>query len=60
MNLSGRAVEAGDTAGHADAIERLHKLIYHGAGNEFLRRQVLEIRARLSAYRPITFERRGG
>ena len=45
--------------GYADANKRLHKLIYDGAGNEFLQRQVLDIRARLSAYRPITFERPG-
>ena len=56
---AGRAVAAGDTAGYAEANQRLHKLVYDGAGNEFLQRQVLEIRARLAAYRPITFERPG-
>lgn len=56
---AGRAVEDGEALGYGDANQRLHKLIYEGAGNEFLQRQVLEIRARLSAYRPITFERPG-
>jgi DNA-binding GntR family transcriptional regulator len=54
-----QAVEADDTQAYGDANMRLHKLIYEGAGNQYLAQQVTDIRARLAAYRPVSFERPG-
>ena len=54
-----QALAQGNTAAYTDANLRLHQLIYDGAGNEFLRRSIMEIRQRLAVYRPLSFERSG-
>jgi DNA-binding GntR family transcriptional regulator len=56
---AGQAVEAGDTAGYTTVNLRLHQLIYDGAGNDYLHKSIVEIRHRLAAYRPVSFERPG-
>ena len=56
---AGAAVAQGDAGRYAELNQRLHQLIYDGAGNEYLHRQIVEIRDRLAAYRPVSFERPG-
>lgn len=56
---AGAAVERGDTAAYTLLNQRLHALVYEGAGNAFLHKSIVGIRQRLAAYRPVTFERPG-
>lgn len=56
---AGAAVAAADAARYADLNAEIHGLIYDGAGNDFLKRQIVDIRDRLAAYRPVSFERPG-
>jgi len=53
------AVAQGDGTLYGELNSRIHQLIYQGAGNDFLQRQIVEIRDRLAAYRPVTFDRPG-
>ncbi|MET0517543.1 MAG: GntR family transcriptional regulator [Burkholderiaceae bacterium] len=56
---AGRAAAAGDAAGYADANLRLHQLIYQGSGNGCLNNQIVQLRGRLAAHHPLSFERPG-
>jgi DNA-binding GntR family transcriptional regulator len=56
---AGEAVARSDVARYAELNAEIHRLIYDGAGNDFLKRQIVDIRDRLAAYRPVSFERPG-
>ena len=56
---AGEAVARGDAADYARRNAEIHALIYDGAGNAFLKRQIVDIRDRLATYRPVSFERPG-
>ncbi len=47
------AAAKGDGSAYADANERFHELIYRGARNDYLHRQVLDLRSRLAFHRPV-------
>lgn len=54
-----QAVEGDDIAAYTALNLRLHDLIYQGCDNAYLAGQIVRIRERLAAYRPVSFERPG-
>jgi len=54
-----QACDASDAAAYGEANLHLHQLIYQGASNDYLRAQVVQLRGRLAAHRPVSFERPG-
>ena len=56
---AGQAVENDDIAAYTALNLRLHDLIYQGCDNSYLAGQIVRIRERLAAYRPVSFERPG-
>ncbi|ODT34614.1 MAG: hypothetical protein ABS53_00535 [Hydrogenophaga sp. SCN 70-13] len=54
-----QAVESDDIAAYTALNLRLHDLIYQGCDNAYLAGQIVRIRERLAAYRPVSFERPG-
>jgi DNA-binding GntR family transcriptional regulator len=53
------AVEQDDIAAYTSLNLALHDHIYKGAANAYLEEQIVRIRERLAAYRPVSFERPG-
>lgn len=53
------ACSAGDATAYGEANLLLHQLIYQGASNDYLRAQAVQLRGRLAAHRPVSFERPG-
>lgn len=54
-----QAAERDDIAAYTALNLRLHELIYQGCDNAYLAGQIVRIRERLAAYRPVSFERPG-
>ena len=54
-----QAVENDDIPAYTALNLRLHDLIYQGCDNSYLAGQIVRIRERLAAYRPVSFERPG-
>lgn len=52
-------VRDGDVQSYADANDRFHNLIYHGAGNDYLAELTLATRQRVRPYRRAQFETLG-
>lgn len=59
QNEAEQAVEGDDIAAYTTLNQRLHDLIYQGCDNAYLAGQIVRIRERLAAYRPVSFERPG-
>lgn len=53
-------VETNDLEGYANANQAFHEIIYRASKNDYLNKQVRDIRSRLQAYRRYPFSRSGG
>lgn len=53
------AMERDDIAAYTVINMELHRHIYKGSSNTYLEEQIVRIRERLAAYRPVSFERPG-
>lgn len=51
------AAARSDGAAYAEANLQFHELIYRGAGNDYLHRQIVNLRSRLAFHRPVALAR---